>query len=105
MGPIKVIGARWVYKLKLDSTGKVERYKARLVAQGFSQRPGVDFDETYAPVVGMATLRTLLSYAASGGWVIEVDDVETAYLNGSVDELIYIRQPAGFEQGDEKYCA
>ena len=101
---IKVIGARWVYKLKLDSAGNVERFKARLVAQGFSQRPGVDFEETYAPVLEMATMRTLLSYAAHHDWIIEVDDVQTAYLNGKIEEEIYIRQPRGFEKGNGNVC-
>jgi len=102
--PIKLIGSRWIYKLKLDSTGQVDRYKARLVAQGFSQRPGVDFEETYAPVVDMTTLRALLSYATHHNWFIEVDDVETAYLNGRLEEEIYLRQPKGFEKGSSQAC-
>ena len=71
------------------------------MAQGFSQRPGVDFDETYAPVVAMSTLSALLSFAASREWIIEVDDVQTAYLNGKVDEKIYIKEPTEFDKGGE----
>ena len=92
------IGSKWIFKKKLNADGQVERFKARFVAQGFTQRPGVDFDETYAPVMTTTTMRTLLSIGASKGWIIEMDDVNTAYLNGKIDKEIYIRQLRGFEQ-------
>jgi hypothetical protein len=78
----------------------VERYKARLVAQGFSQIAGVDFDSSllHAPVVRHTTLRLVLCYAAAQGWELQQMDVTTAYLQSELDEPLYLRQPPGFEQ-------
>ncbi|KAE8184630.1 hypothetical protein CF336_g7723, partial [Tilletia laevis] len=97
-----VVGSRWVFKLKLDSAGNVARYKGRLVAQGFSQIPGVDYDETYSPVTRFISIRTLLALAAYFHWHVHQLDVVTAYLYGLLDRPIYMRQPALFEaQGAE----
>ena len=93
-----VIGSRWVFKTKRDETGKIVRYKARLVAQGFSQEPGRDFFDTYAPVAKLTSIRTILSIAAYEDWELENMDVDTAFLQSPVSEEIYVQQPKGYEQ-------
>ncbi|KAE8237726.1 hypothetical protein A4X06_0g9134, partial [Tilletia controversa] len=101
----ELVGSRWVFKLKLDSEGAVSRYKARLVAQGFSQIFGVDYNETYSPVTRFVTIRTLLALAAYFGWQIHQLDVVTAYLYGKLETPVYMRQPPGFElPGQEHLC-
>lgn len=91
----KAIGSKWVFKLKTDADGKPVKYKARLVAQGFSQTRGIDFDETFAPVGRMASLRILLAVAASYDLSLHQADVEGAYLNGKIDVELYIAIPDG----------
>ncbi|KAE8253847.1 hypothetical protein A4X06_0g1181 [Tilletia controversa] len=98
----KAVGSRWVYKLKLDEDGKAARRKARLVAQGFSQVEGIDFTETFAPVARLDTLRALLAMTVHHGWTILQLDVVTAYLNGDLDEEVYMEQPPGYEKRDKK---
>lgn len=92
----KPVSCKWVFKVKSKADGTIDRYKARLVARGFSQQPGVDFDETYSPVVHKTSLRALLSYGYSRNMVIHQMDVVTAFLNGELSEDIYMSQPAGF---------
>jgi hypothetical protein len=92
---VKPVGYKWVFVRKRNENGEIVRYKARLVAQGFSQRPGVDYDETYSPVVDATTFRYLISLAHK-----ELNrhmmDVVTAYLYGSLDSDIYMKLPEGF---------
>jgi hypothetical protein len=96
-----IVGCRWVLKLKTMPDGSV-KYKARLVAQGFTQMPGVDYDETYSPVVRYASLRALFALAAHHDWEVHHMDVKSAYLNGKLEETIYMKQPEGFaEKGKE----
>lgn len=90
------IGSKWVFKAKHRDNGEVERYKGRLVAQGFSQRHGVDYNETFSPVVKQSSIRTLLAYGLNRNMVIHQMDVVTAFLNGKLDEEIYMKQPEGF---------
>ena len=98
-----VIKSRWVYKLKRGSENEIQRFKARFVAKGFSQKPGIDFDETYAPVVKYDSLRTILAIAAAEDLEISQLDVKTAFLNGDLEEEIYLQQPQGFAaDGKEK---
>ena len=80
----------WIYKLKHAADGSVEMYKARFVAQGFSQVEGVDYDETFVPVVRYTSIKALISIAAEMGWKIHQMDVKTAFLNGIIQEEIYI---------------
>jgi hypothetical protein len=89
------IGCKWVFTRKRDQAGKVIRYKARLVAQGFTQRFGIDYSDTYSPVMTMTTLRWLLAFAARNGMKIRQADVETAYLYGVIDVELYMRVPVG----------
>lgn len=94
----KVIKNKWVFKLKREQDNSVQRYKARLVAKGFTQRQGVDYDETYSPVVKYDSLRIVLSIAAAEDLEISQLDVKTAFLYGDLNEEIYIEQPQGFIQ-------
>jgi hypothetical protein len=95
---------RWIFKVKRDPNGQVERYKARLVVKGFAQRPGLDFDELYAPVHKHATLRAMLAQTASKDLELRQLDVKTAYLYGDIDRELYIQQPPGFEDGTHQAC-
>ncbi|CAI7822247.1 unnamed protein product [Closterium sp. NIES-54] len=84
---------------KSDADGKIERYKSRLVAKGYQQKEKVDYKELFAPVVKPTTLRTLLAGAAIKGWVVKQMDVTTAFLNGVLEEEIFMAQPEGFDDG------
>ena len=92
----KAVGSRWVFKIKENADGSIERYKARLVAQGFSQKPHLDYTETFAPVAKFASLRAILALAAIEDMELDHMDVSSAFLNGDLDEEIYMSQPEGF---------
>ena len=92
----KAVGSKWVYKVKTGADGSVQRYKARLVAQGFTQKYGADFDETFCPVVRQESLRYLIALSVQQGLTLEQVDVTTAFLNGTLEEEVYMRQPEGF---------
>lgn len=92
----KIVGTKWVFKVKRDDHGNPERYKARLVAKGFTQQWGQDYDETFSPVVRFETIRALIAISAAEGLVLHQMDVATAFLNGEIDEEIYVKQPEGF---------
>ena len=92
----KAIGSKWVFKLKVNAEGVVDRYKARLVAQGFSQKFGEDYDETFCPVVRHESIRTLIALAVQDGLKLHQMDITTAFLNGELKEEVYMKQPEGF---------
>ena len=92
----KPLGCKWVFKKKLVPDGTIEKYKAGLVAKGYSLKEDEDFFDTYSPVARLTTIRVLLSLAASHGLLIHQMDVKTAFLNGELDEEIYMQQPDGF---------
>ena len=91
-----VIGLKWVYKTKYKEDGSIQKHKARLVAKGYSQQPGVDFNETFAPVARMETIRTFLALAAQHELPIYQLDVKSAFLNGKLEEEVYVQQPQGY---------
>ena len=91
----QAIGSRWVLKIKRKADGTVDKYKARLVAQGYAQKAGIDYDETFAPVAKFTSIRMLLALAAHHDFEIHQMDVKTAFLNGDLDVDIYMEQPEG----------
>jgi len=91
-----VVGCKWIFRIKRKADGNIKRYKARLVAKGFHQQPGIDYAETYSPVVKPITIRTVLSLAVTAGWHIHQIDVSNAFLHGVLQEDVYISQPPGF---------
>lgn len=102
---VKPIGCKWVYSLKVRSDGTLERYKARLVALGNRQEYGVNYEETYAPVAKMTTIRTILAIAASQGWPLKQMDVKNAFLHGHLKEDIYMTPPPGlFSSSTSEVC-
>jgi hypothetical protein len=92
----QAIGCKWVFKTKRGPDGKITKHKARLVAKGFAQRYGVDYDETYAPVARYPSIRALVALAAHHDWELHQMDVKSAYLNGDLEEDIYMEQPEGY---------
>ncbi|KAK8921769.1 hypothetical protein KSP39_PZI020770 [Platanthera zijinensis] len=93
---LNIVGCKWVYKIKRRADGTIEHHKARLVAKGFHRRPGVDYEETYCPVVKHTTIRLILSIAHSNGWSIRQLDIRNAFLNGDLTEQVYMEHPPGF---------
>lgn len=91
-----IIGCHWIFKLKKHSDGTMARYKARLVAKDNQQSEGLDFTETFSPVVKQPTLRLVLALAVQFGWSLRQLDVSNAFLHGVINEDVYMRQPPGY---------
>ena len=102
----KPIGCKWIFKKKLRADGSIDKFKARLVAKGFTQQKGIDYFDTYSPVARISTIRVLLAFATIHKLIIHQMDVKTAFLNGDLDEEIYMHQPEGLiAKGQEnKFC-
>ena len=92
----EAIGCKWVFKVKHTSDGKVECFKGRLVAKGYAQKHGIDYDETFSPVVQFASIRALLAFAVQNNMLVHQMDVVTAFLNVELNEEIYMQQPSGY---------
>ncbi|GKB90421.1 ribonuclease H-like domain-containing protein [Tanacetum coccineum] len=97
----KALSSKWVWKLKFKSSGEIERYKARLVAMGCAQKEGVDYEETFSPVVKMVTIRCLVNLAVNQSWPIFQLDINNAFLYGDLEETVYMKPPQGFYPGDD----
>ena len=92
-----IVSGKWIFRQKFHSDGSLSRYKARWVCRGFSQQQGIDYEETFSPVVKPSTIRTVLSVVVSSSWPIHQLDVKNAFLHGSLQETVYCQQPLGFE--------
>jgi hypothetical protein len=99
-----VVTGKWIFKHKFNSDGSLERYKARWVLRSFTQRPGIDYDETFSPVVKPAKFRTVLSLAVSRSWPVHQLDVKNAFLYGTLSETVYCSQPTGFVDPTQPDC-
>ena len=101
-----VVGCKWVLKTKRNSDGSIEKYKARLVAQGYSQIYGIDYDEVFAPVVKYSSIRSLLALAKEFNLEVHQMDVWSAYLNGNLEKELYMKQPEGYidKQRPDNVC-
>ena len=99
---VKPIGCKWIFKTKRDSKGDVERYKARLFAKGYTQKEGIDYKETFSPVSSKDSFRTIMALVAHFDLELHQMDVKTIFLNGDIDETIYMMQPENFVSGDTK---
>ncbi|GJT32283.1 zinc finger, CCHC-type containing protein [Tanacetum coccineum] len=102
----KPLGCKWIFKRKMKVDGTIDKFKARLVIQGFRQKEGIDYFDTYAPVARISTIRLLIALAATHNLVIHQMDVKTAFLNGDLEEEIYMKQPEGFVMpgNEHKVC-
>jgi Reverse transcriptase (RNA-dependent DNA polymerase) len=99
----KPIGVKWVYKKKMNAQGEVERYKARIVAKGYKQKAGIDYEEVFAPVARIETIRLLILLAAQNKWSIFQMDVKSAFLNVMLEEEVYIEQHSGYVKVDKEH--
>ncbi|KAJ3676856.1 hypothetical protein LUZ60_002580 [Juncus effusus] len=98
----KPIGVKWVYEKNVNAQGEAERYKTRLVAKGYNQREGIDYDEVFAPVARMETVRLLILLAAQSKWPIYQMDLKSAFLNGVLEEEVYIKEPPGYVKTEKE---
>ncbi|KAM1839706.1 hypothetical protein ACFX14_014506 [Malus domestica] len=92
----KPLGFKWIFKRKMKADGSINKYKARLVAKGYKQREGLDYFDTYSPVTRITSIHMLIAIAVIHNLEIHQMDVKTAFLNGELDEEIYMEQPEGF---------
>ena len=98
---VKPISCKWVYRVKYKPNGKIDKYKERLVAKGFAQQEGIDYEENFSPIAKWNTIRMVINLAAHNGWKLHQMDVKSAFLNGDLKEDIFMTQPQGFEKKDK----
>jgi hypothetical protein len=97
-----VVSSKWIYKIKHDVDGSIEKYKARFVAHGLSQKEGIEYEETFSRVAKYTSIRAIIALATKMKWKLHQMDVKTTFLNGVIKEEVYIEQPQGFEVEDRK---
>jgi hypothetical protein len=97
-----VVSSKWIYKIKHAADESIEKHKARFVARGFSQKEGIDYEETFSHVARYISIRTIIALAVKMKWKLHQMDVKTTFLNGVIEEEVYIEQPQGFEVEDRK---
>jgi hypothetical protein len=97
-----VSSSKWFYKIKHVANGSIEKYKERFVSRGFSQKEGIDYEEAFSPIPRYTSIRTIISLAAKMKWKLHQMDVKTTFLNGVIEEEVYIEKPQGFEVEDRK---
>jgi histone deacetylase 1/2 len=98
-----LIDCKWVYRIKRKADGTIDRYKARLVAKVFKQRYGIDYEDTFSPVVKASTIRLVLAISLSKGWSLRQLDVKNVFLHGVLEEEVYMKQPPGYENPSAPY--
>ena len=99
-----LISCKWIYKIKTKSDGSIEWYKARLIAKGFTQEYGIDYEETFAPVVKMTSICTLIVLIVARQWSLYQIDVKNAFLNGDLSEVVYMQPPPGVSAPTRHAC-
>jgi hypothetical protein len=97
-----VVSSKWLFKIKHATDGSIEKYKAIFVARGFSQKEGIDYEETFTPVARYTSIKTIIAFAAKMKWKLHQMDVKTTFLNGVIEEEVYIEKLQGFEVEDMK---
>lgn len=100
---VNIVGNKQVYQHKYGPNGSIDHFKARLVAEGFSQQPDLDYTETFSPVIKLSTVHLVLPLALLNNWCMHQLDVFNAFLHGKLNEVVYMRQPRGFEHPDYPY--
>jgi hypothetical protein len=91
-----MVSSKWIYKIKHAADGSVEKFKARFVARGFSQKEGIDYDENFSPVARYTSIRVIISLASVLGWKLHQMDVKTTFLNGKIEQEVFVEQPNCF---------
>jgi hypothetical protein len=91
-----VVSSKWMYKIKHEADGSVEKFKARFVDRGFTQKEGIDYKETFSPVARYTSVRAIISLASVLGWKLHQMDVKTTFLNGNIEQEVFVEQPDGF---------
>lgn len=100
----RAIPCKWFFRIKTNANASIDKFKARLVIKGFSQRKGEDYEQSFSPVARTSTIRTLLSVAAKKNMILPQRDVSTAFLYGDLEEVIYMKQPEGYDDGSGRVC-
>ena len=95
-----MVSSKWIYKIKHVADGSIEKYKERYVAKGFSQKEGIDHEETFGPAARCTSIKNIMALAYMMKWNIHQMDVNTTFLNGMIEEEVYIKQPQGFDVKD-----
>lgn len=99
----KAIRLKWVFKVKRDPSGRILKHKAILEARGYVQMHGTDYEDAFAPVARLETVRVLLALAGTHGWMVHHLDIKSAFLNGNLEEEVYVLQPEDFEKRDQNH--